>query len=78
MKRKEIFRFICEQLSAFKLRVLIIFISILFITGIGVVTPLFGQKLFDEGILRGDFQRILYYTAMIAGLFFAEQILSFL
>lgn len=53
MKRKEIFRFICEQLSAFKLRVLIIFISILFITGIGVVTPLFGQKLFDEGILRG-------------------------
>lgn len=78
MKRKEIFRFICEQLSAFKLRVLIIFISILFITGIGVVTPLFGQKLFDEGILRGDFQRILYYTAMIAGLFFTEQILSFL
>lgn len=78
LKRKEIFRFICEQLSAFKLRVLIIFISILFITGIGVVTPLFGQKLFDEGILRGDFQRILYYTAMIAGLFFTEQILSFL
>lgn len=78
MKRKEIFRFICEQLSAFKLRVLIIFISILFITGIGVVTPLFGQKLFDEGILKGDFQRILYYTAIIAGLFFAEQILSFL
>ena len=78
MKKKEIFRFIYDQLSAYKFRVLIILISVLFITGIGVITPLFGQKLFDDGILKGDLERIFYYIAIIAGLFLTEQIIQFL
>jgi len=78
LKKKEIFRFIYDQLSAYKFRVLIILISVLFITGIGVITPLFGQKLFDDGILKGDLERIFYYIAIIAGLFLTEQIIQFL
>lgn len=78
MKKKEILRFIYDQLSVYKFRVWVILISVLFITGIGVITPLFGQKLFDEGILKGDLERILYYMAIIAGLFLAEQIIQFL
>lgn len=78
MKSKEIFRFIYDQLKEFKLRILVIIMTMIFITIIGVITPLFGQKLFDEGILKGDYQRVLHYIALIAGLFLLEQGIQFL
>lgn len=78
MKSKEIFRFIYDQLKEFKLRILVIIMTMIFITIIGVITPLFGQKLFDEGILKGDYQRVLHYIVLIAGLFLLEQGIQFL
>lgn len=78
LKSREIFRFIYDQLKEFKLRILVIIMTMIFITIIGVITPLFGQKLFDEGILKGDYQRVLHYIALIAGLFLLEQGIQFL
>lgn len=78
LKSREIFRFIYDQLKEFKLRILVIIMTMIFITFIGVITPLFGQKLFDEGILNGDYQRVLHYIVLIAGLFLLEQGIQFL
>lgn len=78
LKSREIFRFIYDQLKEFKLRILVIIMTMIFITIIGVITPLFGQKLFDEGILKGDYQRVLHYIVLIAGLFLLEQGIQFL
>ncbi len=69
LKSREIFKFIYDQLKEFKLRILVIIMTMIFITIIGVITPLFGQKLFDEGILNGDYQRVLHYIVLIAELF---------
>ncbi len=76
--KKEVLRFMFDQLKEFKLRILVILTSIIFITIIGIITPLYGQKLFDEGILNRDFSKILHDIVIIAGLFFAEQIIQFL
>lgn len=78
LKKKEILRFIFDQLKDFKFRILFIFISMIFITVIGVITPLFGQRLFDDGILERDMQAILRCILIIAGLFLLEQLIQFL
>lgn len=78
MKVKEIIRFVYDQLKVFKFRIFFILISIIFITIIGVITPLYGEKLFDEGIMNQNIQKIAYYIMVIFGLFLLEQIIQFI
>lgn len=78
MKTKEIISFIYEQLKVFKVRIFVILISIIFITLIGVITPLYGEKLFDEGIMSNNIQKVVYYILVILGLFLLEQIIQFI
>ncbi len=77
MKTREIVGFIYEQLKEYKIRIFVILFTIIFITIIGIITPLFGQKLFDEGIMKKDIRKILYYILLVLGLYALEQLIQF-
>lgn len=78
MKTKDIISFVYKQLKDFKLRIFLILITIVFITLIGIITPLYGEKLFDEGIMKSNSQNIIHYILIISGLFLLDQIIQFI
>ncbi len=78
MKTREIVAFIYEQLKEYKVRILVILFTIVFITIIGIITPLYGERLFDEGIIKKDIHQSIYYILIILGLFLVEQIIQFI
>ncbi len=78
MNRKDVIKFIEKQLIPYKKRIIIIFIGVILSTIIGIITPIMGQRLFDEGILKNDLSKALYYVLLIVGIYLIEQIINFI
>ena len=75
---KKVLRFILDLLKPYKIRIIIVSVCMIFVSLLGILSPLLQRILFDDGIVAGNLNIVIKYTLIIIALFLIEQIFEFL